>query len=127
MSSLHARRPPKLQQGDLRRKNKQRSNNNDSTAIKVGGGRLRRPPNALAGGDTLSPRNNRSSGGGRLFKMILCIAALFVLLYLRGGLKWHKNTNQNSSGISSSSGLRASNNSKNVESISTNIVETKPG
>jgi hypothetical protein len=49
MSSLHARRPPKLEQGDLLRRKKQRG----------AGGTLRRPPN-----DGITVLDIPSGGGG---------------------------------------------------------------
>ncbi len=77
MSSLHARRPPKLEQGDLLRRNKQRGAE----------GTLRRPPN---NGDAALdiPSGGGGSGGNipskkkRICTLCRCIPSVVTILYL---------------------------------------------
>eukprot|EP00584_Thalassiosira_punctigera_P000101 CAMPEP_0172533644 /NCGR_PEP_ID=MMETSP1067-20121228/6267_1 /TAXON_ID=265564 ORGANISM="Thalassiosira punctigera, Strain Tpunct2005C2" /NCGR_SAMPLE_ID=MMETSP1067 /ASSEMBLY_ACC=CAM_ASM_000444 /LENGTH=128 /DNA_ID=CAMNT_0013318307 /DNA_START=508 /DNA_END=893 /DNA_ORIENTATION=+ len=61
MRSLHARRPPKLEQGDLRRKRQQKHRNTVHAPTNAGGGSLRRPPNASA---IEVPKGGGGSNGG---------------------------------------------------------------
>mmetsp|Transcript_1748 Transcript_1748/g.3742 ORF Transcript_1748/g.3742 Transcript_1748/m.3742 type:complete len:123 (-) Transcript_1748:157-525(-) len=90
MNSLHARRPPKLEQGDLRR-NKQRGVASH-TPIK-GGGSLRRPPNA-AGIDVSVGSGGNGGGNGtkkrfcsfwRMTTSVLVVILLtFLFMQIRG-------------------------------------------
>jgi hypothetical protein len=77
MSSLHARRPPKLEQGDLLRRNRQRA----------AGGTLRRPPdNGVAALEI--PAGGGGSGGNNLSKKkrictpCRCITVIILLIFL---------------------------------------------
>ena len=118
MSSLHARRPPKLQQGDLRRKSKQ---SRDTAIIKGGGGSLRRPPTTGEGPRVNGSGNKRGSTMKnicRIFKMIACIGvvlALAVPLFRLRNLIWNDTP-----------GLRANNN-HSVESINNANIPVEPG
>lgn len=130
MSSLHARRPPKLQQGDLRRKSKL---SRGTSIIKDGGGSLRRPPNT---GE--SPRLVNGSGNKRgkstmknicrIFKMIACIGVVLALAVPFFRLR---NLILNNTNRSSGPGLRANNNIANnnhsVESINNSNIPAEPG
>ena len=78
MSSLHARRPPKLEQGDLLRRNKQRG----------AGGTLRRPPN-----NGITVLDIPSGGGVSSKKKKFCtpcrcissfVVIFLALLFMRG-------------------------------------------
>ena len=119
MSSLHARRPPKLQQGDLRRKSKQ---SRDTAIIKGGGGSLRRPPTTGEGPRVNGSGNKRGMSTMknicRIFKMIACIGvvlALAVPLFRLRNLIWNDTP-----------GLRANNN-HSVESINNANIPVEPG
>ena len=116
MGSLHARRPPKLEQGDLRRKSKRGANNSQ---IK-GGGSLRRPPSADV------PRGVDGSNGGNhssrkkfwtLWRMtasvIVVILLTLMFMQLRDLLRTSKG----------SSSLRANQNAE-INSLKT---DAKPG
>mmetsp|Transcript_458 Transcript_458/g.1019 ORF Transcript_458/g.1019 Transcript_458/m.1019 type:complete len:122 (-) Transcript_458:306-671(-) len=82
MSSLHARRPPKLEQGDLRR-NKQR--NTGHAPIK-GGGSLRRPPNAVGIDISKGGGGNGGNGSNKRFcslrRMIMSVLVVIFLTFL---------------------------------------------
>jgi hypothetical protein len=101
MSSLHSRRPPKLEQGELRR-GKQSGLGGGSVA---GVGILRRPPNSSERNDSIG--DTGSKGKKRfcsVWKMISLLVLLSVLSYLFVRMRfmfreWVMN--------SSSSGLRA--------------------
>mmetsp|Transcript_43925 Transcript_43925/g.93487 ORF Transcript_43925/g.93487 Transcript_43925/m.93487 type:complete len:128 (+) Transcript_43925:564-947(+) len=94
MRSLHARRPPKLEQGDLRRKRQQKHRNTVHAPTNAGGGSLRRPPNASAievpkgGGGS----NGGSGGGSKRFcsarRMIVTLLVAtflaFIFMQIRG-------------------------------------------
>ena len=85
MSSLHARRPPRLEQGEHLRTTK-RSNR---TIPKRGAGSLRRPPTASSSGTEIHMGNN---GGGKgnsqkkkcynLQRTIACTFVAVVLMFL---------------------------------------------
>lgn len=82
MSSLHARRPPKLEQGDLRR-NKQRGSD----------GSLRRPPDGISAGleIPLGGEEDRSDGKSKKRKFwspcrcitLIVITFLMTLIYIQ--------------------------------------------
>mmetsp|Transcript_43924 Transcript_43924/g.93483 ORF Transcript_43924/g.93483 Transcript_43924/m.93483 type:complete len:136 (+) Transcript_43924:564-971(+) len=88
MRSLHARRPPKLEQGDLRRKRQQKHRNTVHAPTNAGGGSLRRPPNASAievpkgGGGS----NGGSGGGSKRFcsarRMIVTLLVATFLAFI---------------------------------------------
>ncbi len=79
MSSLHSRRPPKLEQGELRR-GKQHGVNGG------GGGILRLPPSSSERkdyiGDPGSKGNDVKKRFCRVWKMISLLVLLFVLSFL---------------------------------------------
>ncbi len=80
MGSLHARRPPKLEQGDLRRKSKRGAN---KSQLK-GGGSLRRPHSA-SGNSIDVPLGGAGVGGnngGKKFCSLWRIAASVTVVIL---------------------------------------------
>lgn len=84
MSSLHARRPPKLEQGDLGR-NKQRRPGH--TQIMKGGGSLRRPPNAGGVEVVMGGGGNGGSGGPKkkfcsLWRIIVSVLVVILLAFI---------------------------------------------
>lgn len=109
-SSLHARRPPKLEQGDLRRKRVAAGHH--ITAKGGGGGSLRRPPTAPGMEVSMGGGNGGSSGGGgggsnkrfcspwRIMKSILAIVLLaFLFVQVRDTLFGKSNAKNNGSGL----------------------------
>lgn len=124
MSSLHARRPPKLEQGDLRR-NKQRGAGGHAP-IKPGGGSLRRPHNANAAGADVSSGHGGGNGSEkkkcRTWRMITSVLVVVLLTYLFMQVRvrdmfggWFMKN--------SGSGLRAN---QNAEPLLANL-DAKPG
>lgn len=100
MSSLHARRPPKLKQGDLRR-NRQRTTvgiaagentasiNFPSQSSIKGGGSLRRPPSATSGIDVSAVNcndaccsNNTNKKFWNIWRIIKTVVVVALLTYL---------------------------------------------
>lgn len=80
MGSLHARRPPKLEQGDLRRKNR----NAAAHPPLKGGGALRRLPTGGPGNDQGNSGKSQFCSPSRMIKSIIVMVFLtFVYMRLR--------------------------------------------
>lgn len=84
MSSLHSRRPPKLEQGELRR-GKHRGIGGGSGGGD-GGGTLRRPPSLSGGEDSIGDAGNKGNDGKKkccsLWRMLTSLVVLLLLAYL---------------------------------------------
>ena len=85
MSSLHARRPPRLEQGEHLRKTK-RSNR---TIPKRGAGSLRRPPTVSSSGIEVHTGGSKGNSQGssrkqccNLQRIIVCTFVAVVLMFL---------------------------------------------
>mmetsp|Transcript_31077 Transcript_31077/g.53129 ORF Transcript_31077/g.53129 Transcript_31077/m.53129 type:complete len:125 (+) Transcript_31077:478-852(+) len=119
MGSLHARRPPKLKQGDLRRKRQQR---NPSQSPINGGGSLRRPPNGAGVEISMGGGGNSSNSSKRRFcsakRMIILILTLIFLSFLYVQARKYILGESSVKGIVP--GLRAN---QNVESVGSNTSE----
>jgi len=142
MSSLHARRPPKLEQGDIRRKRRQQKQQNashikvpSSTINTNGGGSLRRPPNSAGievamgapprtmggggnngGGSTNSTSTKRFCSARRMILLILVsIFVTFLYLQMRGFMSSGASTSIVKSDGGGTAGLRGNQNVKSID------------
>lgn len=111
MSSLHARRPPKLEQGDLRRNRQKRglAAAGHHSQIK-GGGSLRRPPSAVG----MEGSSGGGSGGSQkkkfcsMWRIISSVLVVLLLAYLFVQVKYLLAGSSNMEKGANGYGLRAS-------------------